>query len=266
MISNKERRQRYLLVENLLNERSKNQNTTRKFLLEVEGGEKAIDKYRKDPNIPIYLSGIIQKGDSPNRNGRIYPFELLKKECERYLNEEIKDGQSFGELDHPEESTVPELKNASHTIEDIWFKGLEVWGRIKLLNAFASQGDPALKARNIVLNNKILGISSRALGSVYQNDKGVDIVEDDLEIICWDLVSRPSTFNANLRITESKKSNKLNSQLLTERQCLGGNCSLKTSRELIKEKKIQKLTESEKIYLDILGVEEFLKIKRQNRL
>jgi len=259
-MQNKKNKNRFLLIENLLNE---NKSKEKKFLLEVEGGEKTLERYKKDPNIPIYLIGIIQKGDSPNRNGRVYPFDILKKECERYLNEEIKDGQSYGELDHPAESTVPELKNASHTLEDIWFKGLEVWGRIKLLNAFASQGDPALKARNIILNNKVLGISSRALGSVYQDQNGVDVVEEDLEIICWDLVSRPSTYNANLRITEAKQKNKSNSLLLTERQCLGGNCSLKTSKEIIKERKLQHLTEAEKIYLDILGVEEFLKLKKR---
>lgn len=261
MSKNKER---YLLVENLLNENKKE----KKFLLEVDGGEKAIEKYKRDVNVPIYLVGIIQKGDSPNRNGRIYPFDILKKECERYLSEEVKEGQSYGELDHPESSTVPELKNASHTIEDIWFKGLEVWAKIKLLNAYASQGDPALKARNIVLNNKVLGISSRALGSVYQNDKGIDMVEEDLEIICWDLVSRPSTYNANLQIAESKSNKKKNDKqmMLTERECLGGNCSLKTSREIIKGRKLQNLTESEKIYLDILGVEEFLNIKRKFRV
>jgi len=255
-------KERYVLIENLLNENKKE----KKFLLEVEGGEKTIEKYKKDPNIPIYLVGIIQKGDSPNRNGRIYPFDILKKECERYLNEEVKDGQSWGELDHPESSTVPELKNVSHTIEDIWFKGLEVWGKVKLMNAYASEGDPALKARNLILNGKTIGISSRALGSVYQNEKGVDVVEDDLEIICWDLVSRPSTYNANLRIAEAKGDKNKKQLMLTERQCLGGNCSLKTSREIIKEKKLQHLTESEKIYLDILGVEEFLKIKRKFRV
>jgi len=160
------------------------------------------------------------------------------------------------------ESTVPELKNAAMTIEDIWFKGVEVWGKIKLLNAFASPGDPALKARNIILNEKTLGISSRALGSVYQDGSGYDVVEDDLEVICWDLVSRPSTYEANLKLIESKSKNNKN-LVLTERQCLGGNCNLKTSKEIIKEKKLQGLTEAEKIYLNILGVEKFLKIKKQ---
>ena len=243
-----------------------NENTKRgfkNFLLEVDMKSDLIEKAKQDPNIPIYLVGIIQKGDTPNRNGRIYPFDILKRECERYLNEDIKEGQSFLELDHPAESTVPEIKNAAATLEDIWDKGLEIWGKVKLLNAYASAGDPALKARNVILNEKTLGISSRALGSVYQGEQGYDMVEEDLEIICWDLVSKPSTYNANLRIVNEGKQSK-NSLLLTESQCLGGNCSLKTSKQIIRSKKMQNLTLEEKTYLSILGVEKFLEIYRKN--
>src|SRR6185369_10063926 len=86
---------------------------SKQFLLEIEGGENMLEKAKHNQDMPIYLVGLIQKGDTPNRNGRIYPFSILKKECERYLSEEVKDGQSFSELDHPTESTVPELKNAA---------------------------------------------------------------------------------------------------------------------------------------------------------
>ena len=260
VIKNKENKVRYFLNENT-------KKSYKSFLLEVDGGEKALERARQNPDIPIYLVGIIQKGDAPNRNGRIYPFDILKKECERYMREEIKDGQSFCELDHPAESTVPELKNAAATMEDIWFKGLEVWGKIKILNAYASAGDPALKARNIVLNNKTLGISSRALGSVYQAENGYDVVEDDLEIICWDLVSRPSTYDANLRMIESVGKKQIRKESYrTEMECFGGVCNLKTSKDIIKEKKLISLTEAEKMYVNILGVEKFLQLKRQNKL
>lgn len=251
----KNNKERYFLNENT-------KKSFKNFLLEVDMDNNTIEKAKRDRDIPIYLVGIIQKGDAPNRNGRIYPFDILKKECDRYVNEDIREGQSFGELDHPAESTVPEIKNASHTIEDIWYKGLEVWGKIKLLNAYASDGDPALKARNIVLNEKVLGISSRALGSVYQGEQGYDIVEDDLEVICWDLVSKPSTYNANLRVVNEGVSKK-KSGLLTESQCFGGSCSIKTSKEVIRNKKLQSLTESEKIYLSILGTEKFLEIYKR---
>lgn len=254
----KNKKERYFLNENT-------KKGYKNYLLEVDGGENALEKAKKNPDFPIYLIGIIQKGDAPNRNGRIYPFDLLRKECERYMNEEIKDGQSFLELDHPVESTVPEIKNAAATLEDIWFKGTEVWGKVKLLNAYASAGDPALKARNIVLNGKTLGISSRALGSVYQNETGYDVVEDDLDIICWDLVSRPSTYDANLKLVESKSKNKVQPKLalMTESQCFGDVCKIKPSKQIIRERKIQSLTESEKTFLSILGVERFLQLKNK---
>jgi len=157
------------------------------------------------------------------------------------------------------DSTVPELKNAAATIEDIWYKGVEVWGRIKLLNAFMPEVAPGKMARGIVLNGKTLGISSRALGSVYQDGSGYDVVEDDLEIICWDLVSRPSTYDANLKLTESQRKTGKN-LILTESQYLGSK-NLNESRQMLKEKRLQSLTEEEKVYLDILGIEKFLQIK-----
>lgn len=239
------------------------------YLLEIEGGMAYLEKAKQDPNMPIYLVGIIQKGDAPNRNGRIYPFRVLKKECDRYMNEEVKDGQSFGELDHPAESTVPELKNAAMTIEDIWYKGTEVWGRIKLLNAFMPETAPGKMARGIVLNGKTLGISSRALGSVYQDQNGYDVVEDDLEIICWDLVSRPSTYDANLRLAEAaqKAGQSLedfyDKNYLTEKKCFGDSCNITTSKIIIKENKFKGLTDEEKVFLDCLGVEKFLQLKNK---
>lgn len=235
-------------------------NSNKGFLLEFEGGENYKKKAIENPDLPIYLVGIIQKGDAPNRNGRIYPFNILKKECERYMNEEVKDGQSYGELDHPAESSTPELKFASHTIEDIWYKTTEVWAKIKILNAFMPENATGKIARGIVLNGKTLGISSRALGSVYSDSTGYDIVDDDLELICWDLVSRPSTHDANLSLKEGVKKN-TTTNYLTEKKCFGNECNIKTSRKLIKENKLKNLSSEEKIYLNCLGVEKFLRLK-----
>src|ERR1035437_4114252 len=250
MSNNKDNKERKFLIE------GSTKKDYRTFLLEVEGGEQALDKAKNNPNMPIYLIGVIQKGDAPNKNGRKYPFATLKKECERYMAEEIKDGQSYGELDHPESSTVPELKNAAMTLEDIWFKGTEVWGKVKLLNAYMPENAPGKMARGIVLNGKTLGISSRALGSVYADKDGYDVVEEDLEIICWDLVSRPSTFNANLKMMESVE--KAGAKMLTESKCLGGNCNITTSKEIIHEKKLEGLSTSDRVYLECLGAERFL--------
>lgn len=242
------KKDRKILIENFKKEKQ--------YLLEFDGGQEYFERCKKDPNLPVYLVGLIQKGDAPNRNGRLYPFHILKKECDRYLREEVKDGQSYGELDHPSDNQVPELKNSAFTIEDIWFKGTEVWGRIKLLNAFMGPDSPGMKARGIILNGKTLGISSRALGSTYSDQNGYDVVEDDLEIICWDLVSRESTYGANLKLAENKKLKK--QSVLTERKCFGDSCNIKTSKQILHERKIKDLTPEQKIFLECMGVEKFL--------
>lgn len=238
--------------------------TTQQFLLEVDGGMGVLEKAKADPNMPIYLTGIIQSGDKPNRNKRFYPWDILKKECLRYMREDVKANSAFGELDHPEDSATPSLLKASHSIEEIWFDEgkKDVWARIKLLNAFAPSTCPSLKARSILLNGKSLGISSRALGSL-QEGKGYDMVEEDLEIICWDLVSKASNFGSEkMNVTESEAKNK-SKALLTESQCFGGNCDIQGSPNRVKAAKLQELSEEEKFYLTILGVEKFLQIKRK---
>jgi hypothetical protein len=234
-------------------------------ILEVEGKESYLDKARRDPDLPIYLVGIIQSGDKPNRNGRIYPWPTLKKECIRYMEEEVPHS-SFGELDHPENGTIPLLSRASHTIEDMWFKNKDVWAKIKILNAYAPAGDPSLKARSLILNGKKVGISSRALGSIVEDSQypGYDMVDEDLEMICWDLVSKASNYGSeNLDLTESKK----RKGLLTESRCLGSNCNIipiQERRGIVKNLKLSELTEAEKVYLNILGIEKFLQYKRKN--
>lgn len=227
----------------------KGPNGSHNFLLEMDTESRIkLEKIKKDPNIPIYLNGPIQAGDKVNRNRRIYPWEYLKAECIRYMEEEIKDKQSYGELDHPEESTTPSLKNAALTIEDIWFKDKVVMGRVKVLNAFEGDNGPGRKTRSLILNDKTVGISSRALGSLEEHDDHDEVCED-LAIICWDFVSRPSTHTANMsldpKLMEGKK-------YITESQ-------YKTNKKSI----ISELNEVEKTCLQILGVEEFLKVYRK---
>jgi hypothetical protein len=249
-------RERFLLTE-----------TTQQFLLEVEGGQSVLEKAKQDPNIPIYFTGIIQSGDKPNRNKRFYPWDTLKKECMRYLSEDVKQNNAFGELDHPEDSATPSLTKASHTIEDIWFDEAkkDVWARIKLLNAYAPAYCPSLKARSIVLNGKILGISSRALGSLKEDrNRGYDVVENDLELVCWDLVSKASNYGSEkLNVTESEAKKRTTAALLTESQCFGGNCKVEVRHNQIKEAKFKELTPEEKTYINIIGIEKFLQIKRK---
>ena len=234
--------------------------SARKFLLEIDD-RLLFEKSKGDPNIPIYLTGKIQEGDIKNRNGRIYPWENLKRDCIRYMEEEVKDRQAVGELDHPEEAVTPRLQFASHIIEDISFRSKEVWGKIKVLNAYMPENSEGMKTRGLLLNNVQLGISSRSLGSVEEKYDHIigeyDEVQDDLSIICWDLVSRPSTIGADMRITESLKKNKKHNKVLYESQCFDGVCSCNGH---IKKEKLKSLNEQEKMYINILGIDKYLQL------
>ena len=146
----------------------------------------------------LILSGVMQRADAQNGNGRIYPRQVLEREIQKY-QQLIKENRALGELDHPDDSVV-NLKNASHMVTDIWWNGDDVMGKAKILNTPSGQ---ILKA--LVESGVKLGISSRGLGSVRET-RGQTIVEDDFNLICFDFVSDPSTTGAFM-MRESKGNN-----------------------------------------------------------
>jgi len=136
----------------------------------------------------MYLVGRVQTADMKNGNGRKYPEKVLRREVENYLNV-VRDNRACGELDHPDDSVV-NLKNVSHMITDMWWKGKDVMGKIKVLDT------PSGRILKDLVNSGVkIGISSRGLGSVREQ-MGETIVEDDFQLICFDIVSEPSTPNA----------------------------------------------------------------------
>jgi hypothetical protein len=146
----------------------------------------------------VMLSGIIQKANQLNQNKRIYPREILQREVENY-KKAVREGRSVGECDHPESSSIS-LKNVSHVIREIWWDGDNVCGKVEVLTNL-----PAGKILEGLLESGIkLGISSRGVGSTEKTNEGTDIVQDDYQIICWDMVSEPSTPGAYL-FAEGKK-------------------------------------------------------------
>ncbi len=133
----------------------------------------------------MILSGIMQKADAVNGNGRIYPHKVLMKEVENY-SKLVNDRRALGELDHPEDSVI-NLRNASHLVTEIWWKEKDVMGKVKVLDT------PSGKVlQELVKSGVSLGISSRGMGSVRE-DQNQTIVEDDFQLICFDFVSEPST-------------------------------------------------------------------------
>jgi hypothetical protein len=150
-------------------------------------------------NGTLYLSGVMQKADTPNGNGRVYPAQVLKREVQNY-KKLVKERRALGELDHPEDSVI-NLKNASHMVTDIWWDGDSVMGKVKVLGTPSGQ-----ILRNLVQSGVSLGISSRGLGSVHESNSGQAVVEDDFQLICFDFVSEPSTPGAYM-IKEYKEPN-----------------------------------------------------------
>jgi hypothetical protein len=175
----------------------------RKLLIEYDAGHvspndnKKIISEMKDTNFfeDVVLHAVLQKFDTPNKNGRIYPETLLKRENEKYQNI-IRKGGALNELNHPSSSLI-DLDRVSHSITETWWDGKILMGKIKLFTSpgwkkmgiVSTKGD---QAAMLLMNGATLGISSRGVGSL-KNIKGQNIVQDDFELVCFDLVSSPST-------------------------------------------------------------------------
>jgi len=133
----------------------------------------------------LMMKGILQKADTLNQNGRIYPIEILDREVRNY-QKFIKENRALGECDHPDSSVV-ELKNASHIVREAYMNEGVCYGVVELLDT------PSGKIlQSLVESGVTLGISSRGVGST-RREGDYDVVQDDFQLICWDFVSEPST-------------------------------------------------------------------------
>jgi hypothetical protein len=133
----------------------------------------------------VVMKGILQKADTLNQNGRIYPMAVLEREVRNY-QKFIAENRALGELDHPDSSVV-NLKNVSHVIKEAYLEKGVVYGSVELLDT------PSGKIlQSLVESGVKLGISSRGVGSVKKQGD-YHIVQDDFQLICWDYVSEPST-------------------------------------------------------------------------
>ncbi|NIP31184.1 MAG: hypothetical protein GTN59_11700 [Candidatus Dadabacteria bacterium] len=150
-----------------------------------------------DGDLPdvIEVFAVLQKWGVENKNGRLYPKEILEREAKRY-QEFIDMGTSLGELNHPESSII-DGERVSHMITEIWWEGKTLMGKLELdttpgyhkYGVISSVGDKVL---NMIRKGWTVGISSRGVGSLKQ-EGGKNVVQDDFELICWDIVTSPST-------------------------------------------------------------------------
>jgi hypothetical protein len=142
-------------------------------------------------NKSLIVSGVLQRAEAKNQNGRVYPKEILEREIKAYMEGPVKENRAMGELDHPESSVI-NLQNVSHNIKRCWWDGDDVMGDVEVLPTPAGNILKALFASGITV-----GISSRGMGSVSENlAEGTVEVQDDFELLCWDFVSTPSTHGA----------------------------------------------------------------------
>lgn len=181
----------------------------------------------------VIVDCILQKYGVENRNGRVYPSEVLIPQVEKYMLS-VKENSALSEADHPESSVVS-LKNISHMIKDMWWgKGNDqniLYGKLEIITspAYMTSGQVCMVGDKIVEYLKRgakIGISSRGVGSLKEiKDKksGItkNVVQQDFELICFDLVASPSTpgaylfpkFDAGMAESETPKSE---STLVTE--------------------------------------------------
>ena len=153
-------------------------------------------------NKSLVVTGVLQRANAKNHNGRVYPRKILDREVKNYMMGPVKDNRAMGELDHPESSVI-NLQNVSHTVKKCWWEGDDVMGNVEILNTPAGNILKALFAAGITV-----GISSRGMGSVEENlSEGTVEVQDDFELLCWDFVSTPSTHGAFMRPSNNKNTN-----------------------------------------------------------
>jgi len=152
-----------------------------------------LSEARMSPNKPFLVSGKVQAADQPNANKRIYDFDTLRKQVDLYIQGPITEKRALGELDHPESSII-NLKNVCHNITRLWWEGKELYGEFEILPTPSGN-----ILRELFLAGINVGVSSRAMGSVTPIGEGLVQVGEDLELVCWDFVSTPSTYGAYVK-------------------------------------------------------------------
>ena len=169
-----------------------------------EVSPQSINESLTQNNGKLIVKGVLQRAESKNQNGRIYPKETLMREANNYAATFIKERRALGELDHPDSSVV-NLNNVSHNVLEMGWQGDDLVGKVEVL------GTPAGNILKELFKSGIrLGISSRGMGSVKEvMREGGDTLEvqPDFELIAFDFVSNPSTHGAFLSpVNESKGS------------------------------------------------------------
>jgi hypothetical protein len=153
---------------------------------DIDADGKEVTKKRKS----LYIKGIFLEGDIKNKNGRIYPVPMLDKAIVKFMKEKVRGVGVPGELNHPQSSIQIDLDRVSHYITDLYLDGNKGIGKAKISST------PTGKIAEALINDgMILGVSTRGVGSLDQDEEGRNIVSD-FDLITVDIVSDPSAPNA----------------------------------------------------------------------
>jgi hypothetical protein len=150
-----------------------------------------ITESNKDGSKNYKIRGVFMQSEIKNRNGRMYPYPVLEKEVGRYNKEYVQQKRAFGELGHPDGPTV-NLERVSHMITKLNPDGKNFIGEAKIMDT------PYGKiVKNLIDEGAKLGVSSRGMGSLEPNAKGMQVVKDDFYLAtAADIVADPSAPNA----------------------------------------------------------------------
>jgi hypothetical protein len=168
-------------------------NDTKTLLVEynaIEYGKELLEQASNYDKPLVLKNVLLQKAQTKNQNGRIYPEDILMREAQVYKENFVTQRRALGELDHPE-SPVVNLKNVCCNVTELWFDGPAVMGNVEILSTPSGN-----IVRELIRNNIRLGISSRGLGSVRPIGENTVEVQPDFSLVCFDIVSNPSTMGA----------------------------------------------------------------------
>jgi hypothetical protein len=162
-----------------------------KLICEVIEDVKYITEAKEDGKKDVYIEGVFMQGNIKNRNGRVYPSEILEGAVQKYIKENIQRNKAYGELGHPQGPSI-NLDRVSHMIKEIRQEGNNFIGRAKLMDT-----PMGMIAKNLISEGANLGVSSRGLGSIKENKDGIMEVQKDFFLAtAADIVADPSAPDA----------------------------------------------------------------------
>lgn len=172
-----------------------------KLITEVNEQINIITEATESGGRSFYIEGVFMQAEQQNRNGRLYPLEVLQKETDRYVTEYVNKNRAYGELGHPEGPTI-NLERVSHMTKSLRQEGNNFIGKAKIMDT--PYGNIV---KNLMVEGACLGVSTRGMGTLVERNDGIKVVKDDFYLAtCADIVADPSAPDAYVRgIMENKE-------------------------------------------------------------